>query len=169
MENFGPAVLAIHPTTFDARAPAPAFIIAPVEPAAAPVSEAASQAVAEVRPDPPRVSGPTPTTPTTPEPRKTQRRSSGPSPAPRREAVTSDEAEGVAKRGVDELRACTNIPGTIIAELDIAHGRATVVKLNRHAPSDAVSWHGCAQGVLERLEYPRSDVAGRVRVRLTLE
>ena len=127
------------------------------------MGEAASQGVAEVRADPPRVSV------ATAELRKTPRRSSGPSPAPQREAVTSDEAEHVAKRELDALRACANIPGTIIAELDIAHGRGSVVRLNRHAPSGAVSWHGCARDVLESLAYPVSEAAGRVRVRLTLE
>ena len=67
------------------------------------------------------------------------------------------------------LRDCTNIPGIIIAELDIEHGHGSVAKLNRHAPSGAVSWHGCARDVLEGLEYPVYDTAGRVRVRLTLE
>ena len=153
----------IDPPTFDARASAPAFVTAPVEAAASPVGEAASQGVAEVRADPPRVSV------ATAELRKTPRRSSGPSPAPQREAVTSDEAEHVAKRELDALRACANIPGTIIAELDIAHGRGSVVRLNRHAPSGAVSWHGCARDVLESLAYPVSEAAGRVRVRLTLE
>ena len=55
------------------------------------------------------------------------------------------------------------------SELDIAHGRGSVVRLNRHAPSGAVSWHGCARDVLESLAYPVSEAAGRVRVRLTLE
>jgi len=82
--------------------------------------------------------------------------------------VTREEAKAVAERELVALRDCPNIPGVIIAELDIARGRGSVAKLNRHAPSGAVSWHGCARDVLERLEYPVSDTAGRVRVRLTL-
>ena len=73
------------------------------------------------------------------------------------------------ERELSALRSCTNIPGTILAEMDIARGHGSVATLNRHAPSGAVSWHGCARDVLERMEYPVSDTAGRVRVRLTLE
>ena len=99
----------------------------------------------------------------------TRRRASGPGSALQREAVTSDEARSVAERELVALRACANVPGTVIAELDIVRGRASVVKLNRHAPSDAVSWHGCARDVFERLEYPHSEVTGHVRVRFGLE
>jgi hypothetical protein len=85
--------------------------------------------------------------------------------------VTSDEAQLVAAREsvLVALRACANIPGTIIAELDIEGGHGSVAMFNRHPPSGAVSWHACARTILEGLEYPASTVAGRVRVRLKLQ
>lgn len=102
-------------------------------------------------------------------PREPRRRASATPPALRRGAPTSDEAQRVAEREpvLASLRACASVPGTIIAEMDIERGRATVTMLNRHSPSDDIAWHGCARATLEALAYPVSDIAGHVRVRLT--
>jgi len=99
-------------------------------------------------------------------PRETRRRASSTS---RRGPPTSEEAQRVAEREpvLASLRACPNVPGAVIAELEIAGGRASVAMLNRHRPSGDVPWHQCARELLEGLEYPVSGTAGRVRVRLT--
>jgi len=89
---------------------------------------------------------------------------------PRTETTTSEQARRVATQEpvLVALRACPGVPVTIIAELDIVEGRGAVVTFNRHEPGHAVSWHPCARGVLEGLEYPRSTSAARVRLRLEL-
>lgn len=101
------------------------------------------------------------------EPRETRRRAA--SPIPRRDPPTSEEAQRVVEREpvLAALRACPGIPGAVIAELEIARGRARVAMLNRHPPRDEVPWHRCAREVLEALEYPGATTVGRVRVRLT--
>jgi len=100
-------------------------------------------------------------------PRETRRRAAAP--IPRRDPPTSEEAQRIVEREpvLAALRACPGIPGAIIAELEIARGRARVAMLNRHPPRDEVPWHRCARGVLEALEYPTAATVGRVRVRLT--
>lgn len=102
--------------------------------------------------------------------RDSRRRGSAHLPSPRG-PVTSDEAQLVAAREsvLVALGACANIPGTIIAEMDIEGGHGSVAMFNRHPPSGVVSWHACARTILEGLEYPASTVAGRVRVRLKLQ
>lgn len=94
----------------------------------------------------------------------------GPVNVPPTEATPSEQARLVATQEpvLAALRACAGVPGTIIAELDIIEGRGVVVMLNRHKPGHAVSWHACARGVLEGLEYPRSTSAARVRLGLEL-
>jgi serine/threonine protein kinase len=100
-----------------------------------------------------------------------KRRGTANPPAPSRGPTTSDEAQHVAGREavLAALQQCANVPGTIIAELDIESGRGSVAMFNRHQPSGAVSWHACARTILEGLEFPASAVAGRVRVRLKLQ
>lgn len=130
----------------------------PKSPAVSPISEELDHA------DPPRTSrGSTLAA-------QNRRRGSANPPSPRG-PVTSDEAQLVTARAsvLVALGACANIPGTIIAELDIEGGHGSVAMFNRHPPSGAVSWHACARTILEGLEYPASTVAGRVRVRLKLQ
>jgi serine/threonine protein kinase len=104
-------------------------------------------------------------------PRVSETRRRGPvTPPPlQRGAPTSDEAQRIAEREpvLVAIRACSTIPGAIIAEMDIKRGRATVTMLNRHPPSDAVQWHACVREILEAQQYPISDTTGHVRVRLT--
>lgn len=100
----------------------------------------------------------------TPPPRRTQ-----PSP---RGAVTTAEATAAAQGAVQALRACKDVPGAITADLDVVRGKGAVVTLNARppAPDDPrYPWHACARDALERVRFPVSEIAGRVRVRLPLE
>ncbi|MFY0534075.1 hypothetical protein [Nannocystis pusilla] len=59
-----------------------------------------------------------------------------------------------------------------MADLDVVRGKGVVVMLNARAPAPddpRYPWHACASDALERVRFPVSAVAGRVRVRLPLE
>ena len=85
--------------------------------------------------------------------------------------MTTAEATSAAKRAIASLRACKDVPDVVTAEIDIVRGRGVVTGLNFRplAPDDPrFPWHSCAQPILERVRFPVSDTAGRVRVRLSL-
>ncbi|MDC0719108.1 protein kinase domain-containing protein [Nannocystis bainbridge] len=100
----------------------------------------------------------------TPPQRRTQ-----PSP---RGAVTTAEATTAAQGALQALRVCKDVPGAITADLDVVRGKGAVVTLNARAPAPddpRYPWHACARDALERVRFPVSEIAGRVRVRLPLE
>ncbi|WAS99232.1 protein kinase domain-containing protein [Nannocystis punicea] len=92
-------------------------------------------------------------------------------PSPRG-AVTTAEATAAAQNAIKVLRVCKDIPGAITADLDVVRGKGVVVTLNARAPAPddpRYPWHACAHDALERVRFPVSEIAGRVRVRLPLE
>jgi len=111
------------------------------------------------------------TPPAPPPPDQAQPKRDGAPRAERRGAVTPTEATTAAQRAVPGLRACTDVPRVVTADLEIVRGRAVVTALNFHAPAPndrRYPWHGCAQRRLETVRFPTSETAGRVQVRLTL-
>ena len=107
------------------------------------------------------------TTPEPSKPRRTTNRAPARTPV-RSEPISSAEAERAADRASATLRACPDVPGVVVADLELLGGRGTVTALNRHAVSPALPWHACAKAALEAVTYPASTTASRVRVRLQL-
>ena len=92
------------------------------------------------------------TPPTPPPPDQAQPKRDGAPRVERRGAVTPTEATTAAQRAVPGLRACSDIPRVLTADLEIVRGRAVVTALNFHAPAPndpRYPWHGCAQQRLE--------------------
>ncbi len=111
------------------------------------------------------------TPPAPPPPDPAQPKGDGAPRAEPRGAVTPTEATTAAQRAIPGLRACTDVPRVVTADLEIVRGRAVVTALNFHAPAPndlRYPWHGCAQRRLEAVRFPTSETAGRVQVRLTL-
>ena len=86
----------------------------------------------------------------------------------RSEPISNAEAEIAADRASATLRACPDVPGVVVADLELLGGRGTVTALNRHAVASALPWHACVKAALEAVSYPASAAASRVRVRLQL-
>ncbi|MBL9100386.1 MAG: protein kinase [Myxococcales bacterium] len=121
----------------------------------------------------PPPSAPPPVPPPVPDtsspPAGTPKREAGP--RARREPVSLSEATVAAERALPLLRACSDVPRRVTADLDLARGHATVTALNLHAPAPddpRYGWHACVQRVLEDVRFPASDTAGHVQVRLTV-
>jgi serine/threonine protein kinase len=166
----GSGELAMSPLDLDAD-PVPAASVPTSRPAD---EKAAQQEVRGIRdPDPdhddPLETSDAPIVAESTNTGETRRRAPAMSPLSRRGPATSEEAQRIVEREpvLASLRACPDIPAAIIAELEIARGRGTVAMLNRHPARDDVPWHSCARKALEALEYPASETAGRVRVRIT--
>ena len=102
-----------------------------------------------------------------PRPRRTAPRAPARTSA-RSEPISSAEAETAASRVIATLRACPEVPGVVVADLELSRGRGTVTALNRHAVSPALPWHACAKAALESVAYPAIEAVSRVRVRLQL-
>jgi len=133
---------------------------------------APTQAHANVEPAAPAVDITPPRARSNEKPRSSSlKREVRPDSKPRHEAVTAAEATRAAEGALEALRACAGAPAKIAADLSMTRGRAVVSALNLAAlpPSGApASWQECIREQLERLSYPVSETASRVRVRLKL-
>ncbi len=80
--------------------------------------------------------------------------------APRRGALTLEEAMTVAQQAVPGLRACTDVPRVVTADLEIVRGRGVVTALNRHTPCPTIR---ATRGTAAPSGASRRSVSPRVR------